>query len=129
MTLQDEINGVKQMAARVIFRALCDYIHYRKWSNGRRPKNKIDRRQKETFEEAKSWLYGYPIAPSTDPVDIEDGFVSQLEARRLLDDMDQTMSFETACDILGWSPSWIRERIPAISAEDLRRVGKKHGFL
>jgi hypothetical protein len=125
----DEISVIKRMAARLIFRALLDFVHYQKWSNGRRPKNKVDRRNKETFEDAKLWLFEpTPCAEFDGLIETED-FMSQLEAQRLLETFDQTMSFETSCAILGWNPEWVRRRIPRLTAEALRRVGKKHGFL
>jgi hypothetical protein len=128
----EEIRQLKLMAARLIFRALCDYVHNKKWANGHRPKNKRDRTNKASFEAARDWLFD----SSTEDLElvclekIEDGFLSVDEAAEFLSSMEEElMSFEAACDILKWSPDWVRRRIPRLKAADLRRVGKKNGFL
>lgn len=123
------LSQIRIMASRIVYRAVCDYVHYKKWSNGRRPATKRDAAQKELFEEARSWIYGEPVEPCVGDIDIEDNFMGMEEARALLESFDEMMSFEAACDILGWDAEWIRSRIPSLSAEDLQRVGRKHGFV
>lgn len=111
--IHDDMPALRTMASRSIFRALMDYVHFKKWSNGCIPKNRNQRESKEAFETAREWLFD-PI-PENDDVRLRE--------------IDQTMSFESYCGILGWDPGWIRERIPKLKAADLRRVGKKNGFL
>jgi len=125
----DELPPLKNAAARMIFLALMDYVHNRRWSNGRRPKNKRDRSNKVIYEEARSWLFDSLVETCDgSDVDSEDD-LSAAAVAGALNELEHLMSFESACGILGWDPQWLRDRIPSLNEEDLRRVAKKNGFL
>lgn len=125
----DEMRQIKLYAARMLYRSFLDYVHYKKWSNGRRPKNKRDRREKAIFEDAKAWIFDGVENDASSTVDVEDDFISQIAARTVLESFDHVMNFETACGILGWDPDWVRRRIPDVTAANLKKVGKRNGFL
>jgi hypothetical protein len=126
----DELPQLRKTMARMVFRALLDYVHNKKWANGKVPKTKRDRRCKDLFEETRAWIFDLPLPTDACGVlEIEGDFVSEAEARVILDSFERLMSFESACGILGWDPDWVRSRLPALTVEQLRRVGKKHGFV
>jgi len=126
----DELPQLRKTMSRLVFRALCDFVHNKEWANGKRPKTKRDRRCKDLFEEARAWIYGLPLPP-TPPhsIEIEDDFISEAEARTVLDALEHLMSFDSACGILGWDPEWVRSMLPALTPDRLRKVSKKHGFV
>jgi len=127
--VHDEIQQIKQLAARMLVRAFCDYVNNRKWANGRRPKNKRDRRKKGRYEDARLWLFSEQDCNASDDVVVEGNFISLLEAQAFLEASDQTMSFETACGTLGWDPDWVRRMLPTVTPEALRTVSKQLGFV
>lgn len=114
--------------ARMVFRALLDYVNNKKWSNGRIPRNKRDRQCKDLYEQADIWIHGRTIDTPIPPLEIEDDFISEDEARVVLDTFECLMSFDSACGILGWDPDWVRSMLPGLTQEQLRRVGKRYGL-
>jgi hypothetical protein len=126
----DDLPPTRNAAARIIFRALLDYVHNRKWANSKRiPRNKRERTAKLLYEESRSWLFDNEIEVCSGCIEVENNFVAQEEAVRLLQEFEYVMSFESACGVLGWDPGWIRKRIVSLKEEDLRRVAKRNGFL
>lgn len=124
----DELPQLRKTMARMVFRALLDYVNNRKWSNGRRPKNRRDRHCKDLYEQADIWIHGREIETPPPPLEIEDNFVTEDEARVILEAFERVMSFDSACGILGWDPGWVRRMLPNLTSEQLRRVGKRYGL-
>jgi|PlaIllAssembly_1097288.scaffolds.fasta_scaffold00866_2 hypothetical protein len=126
--IEDELKLFRYVATRMLFRAICDYVNYRKWSR-RRVKNRRDRTYKAYYEEARSWIFDVP-APTVPEIDMQvEDDIPREKLGELLTSMDQLMSFDTLCEVLGWDPNWIRSNIDSLSTEDLLRVGKKNGFM
>jgi hypothetical protein len=114
--------------ARMVFRALLDYVNNKKWSNGHIPRTKRDRKCKDLYEQADIWIHGRKIDVPPPPLDIENDFIPESEARLILETFERLMSFDSACGILGWDPDWVRKMLPGLTPEQLRRVGKRYGL-
>jgi len=125
----DELPQLRNTMARMVYRALCDFVHNKKWSNGSVPKTKRDKRCKDLYEQADIWIHGIPVDTPVPPLEIEDDFITEDEARIVLDAFERLMSFDSACGILGWDPDWVRKHLPGLTPEQLRRVGKKYGLM
>ena len=126
------LDPTKKFIAKLIFRALCDYVHYKRWADGTRvPTNRKQREEKVAYEQAASWLFEEPLSSLEDDAEIcvEDCSVGQEEARGILRIMDAFMTFESACDTMGWDASWIRERVPNLTKHDTDVASKKLGFM
>ena len=91
-----DYEAIKNMARGIIVRSLRDLVNYRDSS---RPKFR------KIYEEVHAWMY--------------------LEQPNYHDDpLDQLMSFEGICGILGWDPDWLRERAKSLTKADLDRLGR-----
>ena len=91
-----DTDAVKNLARAIIVRSIRDVVRYRE---SKKPK------KKKIYEECYSWMYVEQTSFADDP-------------------LDQLMSFEGICAILGWDPSRLRERIKTFSIADLDRLGR-----
>ena len=94
--LGSDEEAVRNMAMGIILRAIRDVVNYR---NTRKAK------KKKIYEEVYSWMYEEQVGPADDP-------------------LDQLMSFEGICDILGWSPGWLRKHVKDLKKSDLAKLGR-----
>jgi hypothetical protein len=91
-----DADAVKNLARAIIVRSIRDVVRYRE---AKKPK------KKRIYEECYSWMYVEEPSLKDDP-------------------LDQLMSFEGICAILGWDPSRLRERVKLLSTSDLDRLGR-----
>lgn len=94
--LDSDPEAIKNMARGIIVRSIRDFVRYK---NKKRPK------YKKLYNESYSWIFLEEPGDSDDPY-------------------DKLMSFEGICGILGWSPSWLRERVKTLTVADLDRLGR-----
>lgn len=98
--LDSDEAAVKNLARGLIVRSIRDLVGYR---SAKKPK------LKKIYDEVYSWMY-------LEEPDYQD------------DPLDQLMSFSGICDILGWDPDWLRERVKTLTMADLDRLGRNgHG--
>ena len=106
---------VRNVARALILRAIRDYVCYKK--------SKCKKRKK-IYTDVAEWMYGVPEdAPIDDLPDLPPD-MSPEEARRFLRVSEQIMSFEGICELLGWSPSYIRAEVKRLTPRDLARLGR-----
>jgi hypothetical protein len=94
--LDTDSEAIKNMARAALLRAVRDEVNYRNTKN-----NKL----KKVHQDVHEWIFDKHDDPQSSP-------------------LDQLMSFEGICDILGWDPDWLRRRVRTLSPEDLARLGK-----
>lgn len=94
--LDSDDEAIKNMAMGIALRAIRDVVNYR---DSKKPKHK------KIYEEVYSWMYLEEVKPTDDP-------------------LDQLMSFEGICDILGWSPNWLRRHVKDLTKADLAKLGR-----
>jgi len=97
--LETDSVAIKNMAMGIALRAIRDLVCYR---NTKKPKHK------KIYSEVYSWMYEERASYADDP-------------------LDQIMSFEGICDILGWNPSWLRKRVKDLTPADLAKLGRNGG--
>jgi len=94
--LDSDEEAIKNMAMAIILRAMRDIVCYR---DAKKPKFR------KIYDEVHSWMYVEEVGPADDP-------------------LDQLMSFEGICDILGWSPNWLRKHVKDLTKADLAKLGR-----
>lgn len=95
----------RRFYSKLIYRAICDIVNY---------KDAAKPQDQEIHESAMVWMYdGVETLKCSD----------EMEWRRLKE-LDDVMSFETACDTLEWDPGWVRERVKKLTKRDLAHIGR-----
>lgn len=95
----------RRFYSKLIYRAICDIVNYR---------DAVKAQDREAHESAVVWMY--------------DGVETQMcddEAEwKQLKELDDVMSFETACSALEWDPGWVREKVKTLTKHDLAHIGR-----
>ena len=127
----ESLDPTKKFIAKLIFRAMCDHVHFKRWADPERtPMSRKQREEKAAYEQATSWIFDAPeIVIQEDVIEVEDEGIDQDAARNILRILDDLMTFESACAILDWNAEWIRERVPKLTKKDTDRASKKLGFM
>lgn len=113
---QAEQEAIKSLCRSLVVRALRDFVTY---------KTSHKSGERRLFAEASEWIFdGHQVEslPHTDQI-ITDGCISQDVARKELFELDQLMSFESVCAILGWDVDLVRKRAKVLTQADLDRIG------
>lgn len=95
----------RRFYSKLIYRAICDIVNYR---DARKAQDR------EIHESAMVWMYN----------GVETSECEDEETWRRMKEFDDVMSFETACSVLDWSPSWVREKVKALTKKDLAHIGR-----
>jgi len=93
----------KRFYSKLIYRAICDIVNYR---------NTERREFIEHYKSAVEWMYN--------GTDVNEDKSVQVELRVL----DDAMSFDTACNLLGWDPDWVRLKVKKLTKKDLEHIGR-----
>jgi len=88
-----DLEGSKNLYRSLILRGIRDFVTYK-----RHPK----RRFRDLHEEAKVWIFGNSHSD---------------------DALDRFMSFDSACEVIGWDPNRVRKRVQAMRRTDLKKLG------
>jgi hypothetical protein len=94
--LDSDEEAIRNMAMALILRAMRDVVRYR---DAKKPKFR------KIYEDVHNWMYVHEVNFTDDP-------------------LDQLMSFEGICDILGWNPDWLRQRVKTLTSADLDKLGR-----
>jgi hypothetical protein len=98
--LDSDEEAIRNLARGLLVRSIRDLVHYRGTK-----KTKC----RKIYDEVYAWMYIEKPAFNDDP-------------------LDQLMSFEGICDILGWDPGLLRERVKSMTMADLDGLGRNgHG--
>ena len=95
----------RRFYSKLVYRAICDIVNYR---------DATDPRLVEIYTHAYVWMYdGFETEECEDP-----------EVYKQLRCYDEAMSFDTACSMLKWDPSWVREKVKLLTRFDLDHIGR-----
>jgi hypothetical protein len=112
-----EHEAFKSLCRSLVVRALRDYVTY---------KNARKTGERRLYAEATEWIFdghAVDVPASTDPIHLGCCNDAQTELHLELLELDQLMSFDSICAILGWDADMVRRRAKVLTQADLDRIG------
>lgn len=95
----------RRFYSKLVYRAICDIVNYH---DAEKPQDR------EAHESAMVWMYN----------GVETAKCEDWKTWRSLKELDDVMSFETACSALDWDPDWVREKVKLLTKKDLAHIGR-----